>query len=195
MGYTPVSWLTLRANYAREEYHAKQRSRSRPVVGAAVGDFVDFEWISRNVDTYDTIGAGTILRLIPERLELQADYEYQLSIARVNSSNPVTPVQGVGSAAQRASQRVTALAESFPDDRFSLHRVGTVLRYWLLKNLALRLGYSYERFRVSYWQTDFIQPVNSLPPVTTALTDVFLGVRPFRSYEAHVIGGGVSYGF
>lgn len=192
--YTPVSWLTLRANYAREEYHSKQRSRSRPVTGVVVGDFVGFEWLSRNVDVYDTVGAGTLVRLVPNRLDLQGDYTYQRSIARVNAGNP-TDVTCTGPAPCTAANRTTATATSFPDDRFSLHRIGGVLRFWLLKNLTLRAGYTYERFRVSYWQTDFIQPVNTVPPISTSQTDVFLGVRPFRSYEAHIIGGGVTYGF
>ena len=152
-------------------------------------DFVNFDWVSRNVDTYHTVGAGTTFRLIPDRLDLLADYAFQLSIARVNTFNPVTPVQGT------AAQRATATQGSFPDDRFSLHRIGGVLRYWLLKNLALRAGYTYERFRVSYWQTDSLQPVNVPPLATANNVDLYLGVRPFRSYEAHIIGGGITYGF
>ncbi len=89
----------------------------------------------------------------------------------------------------------TALAASYPDDWFDLQRAGGVLRYWLLKNLALRLGYTYEKFRVSYWQTDFIQQINSAPPITEGTSDVFLGVRPFKSYEAHIIGAGITYIF
>lgn len=56
--YTPVAWLTLQASYTRDEYHQKQRSRSRPTdsVTGDVGDFSDFDWISRNVDTFDTLG-------------------------------------------------------------------------------------------------------------------------------------------
>ena len=88
----------------------------------------------------------------------------------------------------------------------TLHRASGVLRYWLLKNLALRLGYVYERFRVSYRQTDFIQPMNSPNIVTglvqagpapdpTAPYDIFLGLRPFKSCEAHIIGAGITYGF
>jgi len=149
------------------------------------------------VDTYDTVGAGTTLRLIPEKLDLNADYSYQLSIARVNSSNPfpVTCTPTLPGNTCTAGNINTAMASSFPDNRFSLHRIGGAVRYWLLRNLALRAGYTYERFRVSYWQTDFIQPVNGTPPITTSPLDVFLGAKPFRSYEAHVIGGGVSYGF
>ncbi len=86
-------------------------------------------------------------------------------------------------------------AASFPDNRFSLHRIAAVLRYWLLRNLALRLGYTYQRFRTSYWQTDFIQQMNGVPPTVDAGTDVFLGVKPFQNYEAHIIGAGISYGF
>ncbi len=208
--YAPFSWVTLRANYSHEEVHSKQRSRSRPVVAIGgvnvVGDFVSFDWISRNVDVYDTVGTGALLRLIPNKLDLQADWGYQRSIARVNSSNPVTPVQGLGPAAGQPAQRATATATSFPDDRFDLQRASGVLRYWLLKNLALRAGYTYEKFHVSYWQTDFIQPVNSAPPIAGAspispltagstVLDVFLGARPFRSYEAHIIGAGIQYGF
>ncbi len=195
--YSPVSWLTLRANYVREEYHSKQRSQSRTLTAAGVlVDFLGFDWVSRNVDTYDTVGAGTTIRLIPDRLELLGDYGYTRSIARVNSFNP-NPVVCTGGAAAgcTAANIATARATNFPDDRFSLHRINAVLRYWLLKNLALRAGYTYERFRVSYWQTDFIQPVNTAPPISTSQTDVFLGLQPFKNYEAHIIGGGLTYGF
>lgn len=195
--YTPVTWLTLRGNYTREGYHSRQKSRSRPVTGTTVGDFVGFEWYSNNVDMYDTVGAGTVIRLIPDRLNLEGDYTYQLSIARLDSGNPF-PVQctpTVPGNTCTAGTITTARAASFPDDRFSLHRIGGLIRFYLLRNLALRAGYTYERFRVSYWQTDFIQPVNTVPPISTSQTDVFLGVRPFRSYEAHIIGGGLTYEF
>ncbi len=94
-------------------------------------------------------------------------------------------------------------AASFPDNRFSLHRIAAVLRYWLVKNLAVRLGYGCERFRVSYWQTDSLQPVNltasglAIPGGTdpTASFDSFLGLKPFKSYEAHIIGAGINDGF
>jgi len=189
VGYTPVPWLTLRANVAREENHAKQRSEFRTVVGGVTTNNPRDDWISRNVDTYDTVGAGTIFRLIPDKLDLQADYGYYRSIARVNSFNTQPP----------PASGAFAAAASFPDDRFSLHRIGGVLRYWLLKNLTVRLGYTYERFRVSYWQTDFIQPVNRntflVPPTPFGQTDVFLGAKPFKNYETHIIGGGITYGF
>lgn len=189
IGYTPVSWLTLRANYEREEGHSRQRSRERDDSLPVPFDFVDYEWISRNVDTFDTVGAGALVRLIPDRLDLQGKYGFQRSIARLNSFNPVTPVQGTPATIPGA------MATSFPDDRFTLHRFSGTLRYWLLKNLALRLGYTYQRFRTSYWQTDFLQQMNGTPPTMDAGTDVFLGVKPFQNYELHVIGGGITYGF
>ncbi len=205
--YTPVEWLTLRANYTRQEDHAHLRSRSRPQdsVSGVVGEFADFEWVSKNVDTSDAVGAGLVMRIIPDRMDLQTNYSYQRAITRVNTFNPFTPTSftSIGDA---PSQIANASATSFPDDRMTLHRVSGALRYWLLKNLTLRFGYTYERFRVSYWQTDFIQPMNNPNIVTglvqpgpvpdpTAAYDVFLGLKPFRSYEAHIIGAGITYGF
>ncbi len=189
IGYTPVRWLTLRANYEREEYHSRQRARARDDSLPIPFDFVDYEWLSRNVDTFDTIGAGALIRLIPDRLDLEGKYGFQRSIAHVNTFNLVTPFSGT------PATIANALAGSFPDDRFTLHRVSGILRYWLLRNLALRLGYTYQRFRTSYWQTDFLQQMNGMPPTVDAGTDVFLGVKPFQNYELHVIGGGVTYGF
>ncbi len=194
VGYTPVPWLTLSANYLREEYHSRQRSRFRSEV-VGVGDFPGFEWISRNVDTFDTVGTGALVRLIPDRLDLQAKYTFQRSIARVNSGNPLPVECNLADPNCTPADIVTATATSFPDDRFSLHRISGVLRYWLLKNFALRLGYAYERFRASYWQTDFIRPMNGVPPTVDAGTDVFLAVKPFQNYDAHIIRAGISYGF
>lgn len=177
IGYTPWSWLTLPANYTREEYHLKQRES-----GSLTN--VTRDWISKGIDTYHTVGAGTIFRLVPDRLDLTADYAFQLSIAKLNTFSPAEmPFPGFAN-----------LGVDFPDDRFSLHRISGVLRYWLLKNFAVRAGYTYERFRESYWQADFIQPMNA-PGQGTAATDVFLGVHPYKNYEVHIIGGGISYGF
>jgi MtrB/PioB family decaheme-associated outer membrane protein len=205
--YTPVAWLTVQANYTREEYHQKQRSRSRPTdsVTGDVGDFPDFDWISRSVDTFDTLGAGAVIRLIPDRLELEGNYAYQRSISRLNSSNPVTPTSST-SVTDAPSQLANATASDFPTDQFILQRVSVLLRYWLLKNLTVRLSYAYERFHVRYWRTDFIQPVNdpsvisglALPSGGTdpnVLFDTFLAAKPFQSYEVHTFGIGLTYAF
>ncbi len=193
--YTPVAWLTLQANYTREEYREKQRSRSRP------GDeFSDFDWVSQNVDTYDTLGAGVLVRVIPERLELEANYAYQRSSSRLNSSNPVAPSSGT------PDQNTNATAADFPADSFILQRVSTVVRFWLLKNLSLRFGYTYERFHTRYWQTDFLQAINDPASVIglalpgggtdpTAPYATFLAAKPFQSYEVHIFGVGLTYSF
>ena len=191
VGYTPVPWLTLRAKYERDESHSRQRSRFRPD-DVVPFDSVDLDWISRNVDTFDTVGAGALVRLIPDRLDFQVDYLFQRSIARVVSFNVATP--GSVTAGVTADDPDTQ-ARSLPDDRFSLHRLSGVMRYWLLKNLALRLGYAYERFRTSYWRTDSLQPAGNVPIGTEGTADVFLGVKPFQNYGVHIIGGGISYGF
>jgi len=182
VGYTPAPWLTLRASNTFERYHMKQREATASI--QLYNPTTD--WESKNTDTYDTLGAGAIVRLIPNKLELTADYAYQMSIAGLNTFNPQPPV-GAGVTA-------TTPVASFPSDHFTLQRVQTALRYWLLKNLALRMGYTYERFRESYWQTDFIQQMNTTSGLGTA-TDVFLGAQPFRNYEVHIIAGGISYGF
>jgi MtrB/PioB family decaheme-associated outer membrane protein len=184
VAYTPWSWLTLRANYAREEYHTKQRETP----GGGVAN-PTLDWINRNVDTYDVAGAGTIIRLIPQRLEFSADYLFFLSVGKLHTYNPVKP------STAPANPTCAQIACDFPDDRFSRQRIITALRYWLLKNLSLRAGYTYERFRESYWQSDFIQPMNTISGLGTATEGVYLGARPYKNYEVHIISGGVSYGF
>ncbi|MEK7205447.1 MAG: MtrB/PioB family decaheme-associated outer membrane protein, partial [candidate division NC10 bacterium] len=71
--YMPIPRLALFANYTREEFKSKLRSRQR---GGAAGDTSANDWASDMKDIVDTVGAGLDLALIPKRLDLKLAYSF-----------------------------------------------------------------------------------------------------------------------
>jgi MtrB/PioB family decaheme-associated outer membrane protein len=182
LGWTPVEWLSVTAGYVYERINQEMRSRNREVVGTQTLDFVDFDWITKNVDLVHTIHAGVKATLIPQKLDAVLDIAYSKATGEVNNSNPVKPTSGT------AAQRANATVRPFPDLEDSLFHLEASLRYYFAKSWYMSLGYIFERFD----QTDF--RTDGLNPFTPGSASVWLGNDP-KDYTAHIVVMSVGYRF
>ena len=175
--------VAIFGGYMHEVILQKQRSRSRPVTGTTTFDFADFEWISVNVDTVDTIHLGADVALIPGVLNLRGAASYSHALGEVDNRNPFGAPSS-GNAAQRAS----ATAQRFPAFEDTLIRLDTALRYRFAKVWTFTAAYAFESFTKNDWRTDRINPF--IPGVSS----IYLG-NDYRNYTAHIVGLTLGYQF
>jgi hypothetical protein len=100
----------------------------------------------------------------------------------VSNRNPIPPTSG------SASQNATATAQPFPATEDSMFRLDVAARYHFLKHWRATLGYAFEMFHKSNWQTDQLNPF--LPGVTS----IWLG-NDFKDYTAHIVTLTLGYRF
>jgi MtrB/PioB family decaheme-associated outer membrane protein len=182
VGWTPVEWLSLTAGYVYEHIDQQLQSRNREVSGTTTFDFPDFNWVSKIVDTINTVHASAKATLIPQKLLATLDFAYSKSKGEVNDSNPVTPTSG------NASQRANATVRNFPDLEDSLLHLEASLRYYFAKSWYMTLSYIFEK----YTQTDF--RTDGLNPFVPGSTSIWLGDNP-SDYTAHIMVMSVGYRF
>ena len=180
--WAPTERFSISAGYVHEKIDAQQRSRSRPVTGTTTFDFVDFDWVSKNVDVVDTIQGGVRASIIPKMLEWTANASYSYALGSMDTDNPVDPNSGT------AAQIATAKVRPIPSFEDSLLRVETALKYTFLKAWSAKLRYVYEQFEKQDWRTD------QLTPTTPTANSVWLGAD-LKDYSAHMIAITLGYRF
>lgn len=190
--YSIFPWLSLFADYTREEFKTEQRSRNRPVTGTTTFDFQDFDWVSKNIDIVDTFGVGLDATLLPKRLDLRLGYSLSIAEESIDTFNPITPTSGT------PAQDTAATAGQFPSRLNWFHQLTASLWYHLTKHLSTKLGYRYERYLRQDFAIENIQPYMGQPDIpgdpTRATRDVFLGAD-VPNYEAHIIEMALRYKF
>jgi hypothetical protein len=182
VSWTPFKWLTATAGYLYQRIDQDQRSRSREVSGAATLDFPDFDWVSKNVDTFHTVHAGLRATLIDNKLDVLFEAGYSRGDSEIKTNNPITPQSGT------AAQRTSATAKPFPDVTNTLLRLGTAVRYYFAKGWYASLGYLFEKFDETNFRTD------TLLPFQAATTSIYLG-NDIKDYTAHIVTLVVGYRF
>jgi len=107
-------------------------------------------------------------------------YEYALSTVANRNPGPVTS----GTTAQQNS----ATAQRFPATEDSMLRLDTAIRYHFQKHWTASLGYAFEVFHKTNWQTDQLNPF--LPGVSS----IWQG-NDLKDYTAHIVGLTLGYKF
>jgi MtrB/PioB family decaheme-associated outer membrane protein len=180
--WSPLAWLSLSAGYVYEKIDQQQRSRSREVSGARTLDFLDYDWVSDNVDTIHTLYVGVRATLIPNRLEWILNIAYEDAVGEINTRNPIPPTSGT------PAQQANATAKPFPSFKDSLFHLDTAFRYRFLKAWTFTLGYMFEVFDQADFRTD------GLNPFVPGVTSIYLG-NDFKDYTAHIVSMAVGYRF
>ncbi len=180
ISWSPTEWLILFGSYIREEFKARQGSRYRE--SPAQLENPTYDWIARTHDVIDTVGVGSSVVLLPQKLDLSANYNFSSASSRMRAFNISIPAGGT------AAQNTSATAVDYPTIKDTLHRIETFLRYHLTKELTAKLGYAMEVFDKTDFRTDGLLPSNP------GSVDIFLG-NDLQDYIAHIISLSVSYRF
>ena len=184
VNWQPHERLALFAGYTHESILQKQRSRSRPVSSGTTLDVADFDWITVNTDTVDTVRLGADF-VVTDALTWRTAVSYAYALGRVQNRNPLgAPTSG------SASQNTTATAQPMPAFEDALLRLDTALRYRFAKSWTASFAYAWESFSKHDWRTDTINPF--IPGSNTG--SIWLGSDD-KSYSAHIIALTISYLF
>lgn len=156
LNFTPAATLSL---YLDGSYQ-----RLAAVQDGNIGNGAP-NWIEQDAQNFWDLGAGGTWTPAP-RWELSADYRRSLSRANENTL-------------------VSALPESFPEDRYVLDSVSVSATYQVSNALHVHLRYAYERYGTSEWALDGVGP-------DTVPTLLALGVQPYH-YAVNAIALTVQY--
>lgn len=189
LGWTPLNWLRLSADYTFECDMYNQQSRYIPVVGTTTYNFAANDWKSNSADFFHTLGLNADLDVIPKKLKVNAGYSITFGQTRINASNLGTPTLATtGSASNLAG----AYASNWPNVDNLLQTVKISARYFLTQKLSAQLGYMYERYTESNFALDSMAPY--MGKVDTSAITPFLGATA-PNYEAQIVTFMLKYDF
>lgn len=167
--WSPIDIASIYAFYTIEFIDADQNSWS--FSGSTIN--TDRMWSATHDEKVRTIGLGTSIGLMEDRLVVNADYSYSESSAniRFNAGSFFAP------------------PKNMPTLKTNLHSFNLTGRYRLDKNVSVGAGYSFE----SYESDDF--QVDNFEPASSAINNVITLSGPVQDYEAHEASIFVTYHF
>lgn len=184
--WSPIApGITLYASYMREVFDALQRSRYR--TPPAQLENPTYDWISQNKDKIDTVGVSVNIVLIASKADLDLSWNASRAVGAMRAANPVPPAGGT------EAQNIAATAENYPDITERLQRLEAALRYAVSPALFWRLQYILEKFDITDFRTDVMQPFMGDVEAGSG-TSVYLGAQ-IRDYTAQIVSFVVGYRF
>jgi MtrB/PioB family decaheme-associated outer membrane protein len=200
--YSPLPQFSLFAEYAREKYRYRQRSRLVCLFGGGLcsGQYnstntPNNDWESLNRNVVDTWTAGMDISLAKRKVSFSAFYS-------LSASHGSILTRALGDSSLPGFLLDTALAacafggctpQNYPDLSNRLHNVVASLNFALPRGISPKLEYRYERYDRVDWQTQLMRPyMFSVDPSSNA--QIFLGADA-PSYRAHVLALSLEYRF
>lgn len=184
LGWSPLSWLQLSADYSYEYYKYTQQSRYRPVVGDVITpDTAANDWESKSKDEFHTVGVNAVLDLVPKKLDVSLGYVVTFGYTTIRNQN--------------LGAFTSSSAQAFDYDKIYnvLQTVKVVAKYHVTQKLLARLGYAYERYTERDFARDPLQPfMGGVDTSSAGIRSVFLGATQ-PSYEAHILSFLLRYDF
>lgn len=170
--YMATEAVTTYAFYSYEDFKSGQDGRAFSGGANKLPQAADptRDWFARHRDRVNTVGAGVKYTIAKNKFDIGADYIYAASKSDVD----VTTGSSLSS-------------EPLPTSPTRLNSVSLYGKYQLQKNMSLKAGYRFEKYRSEDWALDGVAP-NQLANVIT------LGeLSP--NYRVHVITFAVGYKF
>jgi MtrB/PioB family decaheme-associated outer membrane protein len=208
--YTATDKLNFMAGYVYEKYFFDMAAAYIPRGSSPPYDPANL-WGNQTTDKVDTIRAGFGWTIVPEKLTLDATYDYTKprSDSLYDFAAAGTPIGGLNEANGIFPANVPALAgfpvtsfDRFPQvmKKFTMAKIR--LNYDIAKNLSAALLYWKQKYDNEDWQTENLQPYMALPPSAEqslggdpgANRWFFLGAR-IPSYDADIFRVSLTYKF
>lgn len=186
LSWSPIApGVTVYASYMREAFDALQRSRYRTPPSQL--DNPTYDWVAENKDKIDTVGFAVNIVLIESKVDLNLSWNASRAVGAMRASNPTPPVGGT------AAQNSSATALNFPDITERLQRLEAALRYSVSPALFWRLRYILEKFNITDFRTDEVQPFMGDVEAGSG-TSIYLGAQ-IRDYTAQILSFIIGYRF
>lgn len=178
LGWTPISRLTLSADYTYERHDTTQRS---PGSNTLPGHPNDFE--SKSKDEFHIVGLGAIVDVIPKIFDINLGYSVSFGYTTIKATN--------------LNPAFTTAAGNFDKIQNVLQTFRIVGRYRLTEKLSMRGGFAYERYNERNFARDPMQTYLGFIDSSTsaaASQSVYLGAT-VPNYEAYIVSALVRYDF
>jgi len=127
LGWSPMSGLTLSADYTYERHDTTQASPGSATAGSSVNDFE-----STSKDEFHNVGLGAIVDVIPKIFDINLGYAVTFGYTTIK--------------AQNLNPAFTTAAGNFDRIQNVLQTFRIVGRYRLTEKLSVRGGFAYERY-------------------------------------------------
>ena len=176
LGWSPMSGLTLSADYTYERHDTVQAS---PGSATATSNVNDFESTSR--DQFHIVGVGAILDVIPKIFDVNLGYSVSFGYTTIK--------------AQNLSPAFTTRAGDFDRIQNVLQTFRIVGRYRLTEKLSVRGGFAYERYNEHNFAKDpMLAFMGNYDRSGTGILANWVGAT-VPNYEAYITSFFVRYDF
>jgi opacity protein-like surface antigen len=157
--YAPLDWLRVFADYNFDWYNWHQ-------------DYNETR-SSQGKDRINTFSLGSDMDLIKNLLAFRIQYGYSQALSQISNRNSPTP--GLDS-------------PHWPNNTNTWHELLTRLEYQVHNNVALQLGYYFNKFHSKDFGVDIMKIwMGDIEPTNVGIRrSVFLGDQNKGSYTAHV---------
>jgi MtrB/PioB family decaheme-associated outer membrane protein len=184
--YDPAAQLSLFAEYTRENYNYRQRSRQR----APGNDTPNNDWESTRCDHVDNYAAG--LSLFPSNM-VTLDFFYSLSVAINKLTTRALGDPSLPGFLVNTAPPFPGVAD-YPDTSNRWHQLVSTIKFpGLAQNLTPKLEYRYEKYDRIDFQLVTVGRYLTDPQLTSSL---FLGVgADIPGYTAHIVSASLEYRF
>jgi hypothetical protein len=190
--YAPNSNLSLFAEYTKEKYNYRQRSRQRnPASGnTPANDSPNNDWETNRRDKVDNYAAGLTATLNPKAV---VDLFYSLSVAQNKIFTRALGTPAITGYLVTTAPPFPGVAD-YPDSDNRWHQMVASIKCPLLSgNLIPKLEYRYEKYDRVDFQLVQVGQYFTDPQLTSAL---FLGVgADVPGYNAHIVSASLEYRF
>lgn len=194
VAYSPTEAVTVYASYTRENAKSKMQAASKddafndpstPIDDAfATDNFNPLNYWNTDIDEdIDTVGVGATIQLVPDKLSLDAGYNFSYSKMDISTSNPNGTVKLANAAAQ-----------SWPDIKNRLHELKLDLMYKITKRLTTGVRYLYEKYKLDSFIWDDMETYMAGLSAENSTKFLFTDAT-YNGYEAHVGGVYMTYQF
>ena len=199
--YDPSDKVSLSVNYSREHRKGLTQNGAKDdafdVVGSALDDgtlgnnFNPFNyWNTDITENVDTIGFAAEIRPIPEKLTLNAGYDYSESRMRFDTSNPnAAEASAMG---YSGTKLANGAAQAWPIVVNKTHEVRAGGSYELMKGLTVGMNYLFSWYMLNDFQNTGAYMSGTTPENTTKY--VATGASNYN-YTAHMVGTYLAYKF
>ncbi|MBI5624668.1 MAG: MtrB/PioB family decaheme-associated outer membrane protein [Elusimicrobia bacterium] len=184
VSYSPSETLNMFASYTREHRRSKIKNGAKDDAFNAAGPLDDSfttsnfnpynEWNSNISEDVDTLGFGANVAVIPEKLELDASYNFSHSRTDTYTYNP-----------NGQAKLGNGEAKDWPLVKNSLHEIKADLGYKFTKSIKAGTRYMYEGFHLTDFAWENLQPY--MPGYSAENSTRYLFAdATYRNYDSHV---------
>ena len=188
--YSPADWVKLFANYNFDIYSWRLDAMQRASTAQNPNDpnppsncnpdCVQRLWTSRGKDISNTVSVGSDLDIVRNLLGFRIQYTFSQGLSEVHASGATC----VG----------CTPATNYPNITNTWHEVLARFEYQMHKNVALKFGYYFNRYKQKDYGVDIMKPwMGDVDTGANVQRSIFLGDKNKGNYTANV--GFITLGF